>query len=162
MKYIEYQNEYQTECERESSKMTAYLETVSYWHNLTPKLWVSDYSVKTEDVLETKQRILSTEPACLCLILAVDEEEAIKGFIWAQRESDKADSVMILSLYVEESVRKMGVGRTLKLALESWCLRHDVYKINTTVHYTNKNMLKVNFKMGYRAGMVSMTKQLKA
>lgn len=26
MKYIEYQNEYQTECERESSKMTAYLK----------------------------------------------------------------------------------------------------------------------------------------
>ena len=141
-------------------ELNALLNQIAKWHNLTPKIWKPDYKVSIADIEETVQRILNTKNEDLFLTIAEDEEENIQGFIWAYKQDEPQDTVMILSLYVEESHRGYGIATKLKILLEEWCKHEGIKAIQTTVHYKNINMLALNKKLGYVPGMINMTKTL--
>lgn len=122
------------------------------WHNETPRLWMPDYVPTEIEINETINRMKSNKS-----YICVAEDGELKGFIWAEQEEDE---VMILSLYVHDSVRQQSVGTTLKENLEAWCIKEGIKKIKTTVHSKNKNMLALNEKLGYESKMVHMEKRL--
>lgn len=136
------------------------LEKISKWHNLTPKYWIEGYEVDEEDVSKTIDRIQNIDTKDLYIGLAKDSTEDLQGFIWAYKLKDKADEVMILSLFVADKYRKQGVATVLKEKLEEWCQSEGVSKIHTTVNYSNSKMISLNSKMGYKAGMVAMVKEI--
>lgn len=136
------------------------LHQISKWHNMTPKLWIEDYKPTAEDLKETIKRIVETEKSGLYLGIAQDDQDELVGFIWAYRKSDDEKSVMIMSLHVEPEYRNQGIASQLKQNLESWCKEIGVQSVETTVHFDNKNMLELNLKLGYNAGMVCMKKKL--
>lgn len=135
------------------------LAQIARWHNLTPKMWLDNYYATEEDINETIKLIKSTSKSDLFIAVAREAEEII-GFLWGNRELDHKNTFMILSLYVENQYRNKGVASTLKTLLEKWCRNNEIATIATTVHYTNKNMLALNQKLGYEAGMVTMRKKL--
>ncbi len=126
------------------------LYSIAKWHNETPRLWMPNYEPSEEEINETIERMKTND----CYI-GVAEEDSILGFVWAEKDEN---SVMILSLYVDESVRQKNIGTYLKEALEVWCKIEGVKKIKTTVHSKNKKMLLLNEKLGYESKMVHMEK----
>jgi len=136
------------------------LNQIVKWHNMTPKLWIEDYKPTEEDLKETIKRIVETEKSDLYLGIAQDDLDELVGFIWAYRKCDDEKSVMIMSLHVEPEYRNQGIASHLKKDLESWCREIGVHSVETTVHFDNKNMLELNQKLGYNAGMVCMKKML--
>lgn len=136
------------------------LVQIAKWHNLAPKLWKPNYKASSSDIEKTMQRIKHTKSEDLFLMIAVDEYDQIKGFIWAYKQEKPRDSVMILSLYVTEGYRGRGIATNLKVLLEKWCRDKGIKTIQTTVHYNNHNMIELNQKLGYNPSMVSMTKNL--
>lgn len=136
------------------------LYQIAKWHNLTPKLWRPDYRVSNEDIEKTVQRIRNTKNNDLFIAIAEDDHGKIQGFIWAHKQEELQDSVMILSLYVTEDYRRCGVATKLKGLLEEWCQLEGIKIIQTTVHYNNHSMIALNQKLGYIPGMVKMTKFL--
>lgn len=141
-------------------KLDLLLVQIAKWHNLTPKLWMSDYRASKEDIEETVQRIQNTKSEDLFLMIAEDDQGHVQGFIWANKQEKPKASVMILSLYVTESYRGNGIATNLKKSLEEWCKLEGIKAIQTTVHYSNNNMMALNKKLGYIPGMVYMTKSL--
>ncbi|MBU5313827.1 GNAT family N-acetyltransferase [Tissierella carlieri] len=141
-------------------KLELILMQIARWHNLTPKLWRPDYKASTADIEETVQRILNTKKEELFLAIAEDDQGDMQGFIWAYKQEEPQDTVMILSLYVTENYRSHGVATNLKTLLEEWCQLDGIKAIQTTVHYNNTSMLALNQKLGYIPGMVYMTKTL--
>lgn len=141
-------------------KLELILIQIAKWHNLTPKLWRPDYKVSALDIEETIQRILNTKNEDLFLAIAEDNQRDLQGFIWAYKQDEPQDTVMILSLYVTENYRSHGVATNLKILLEEWCRLEGIKAIQTMVHYSNSSMLALNQKLGYIPGMVYMTKIL--
>ncbi|MFA5523406.1 MAG: GNAT family N-acetyltransferase [Tissierellales bacterium] len=141
-------------------KLEELLSQIAKWHNLTPKLWISEYRTSAEEIEETVQRIKKTKNEDLYLAVAEDDEGHVQGFIWASKQEKPKDSVMILSLYITKEYRGHGTATNLKFMLEEWCRREGIKAIQTTVHYSNSNMLALNQKLGYIPGMVFMTKTL--
>ena len=135
------------------------LSVIATWHNSTPILWRPEYQPTDKDIQETINRLYETPHEDLFLMIASHEQQPI-GFIWAYRQVEKPSRGMILSLYVEPKYRQCGISTALKVALEDWCRKVDIQVIETTVHYTNHNMIKLNQKMGYEVGMVNMRKVL--
>ena len=126
------------------------LYSISRWHNETPRLWIPDYEPTEDEITETITRMKEND----CYI-GIAVEDTIKGFVWAEKQDN---SVMILSLFVDESVRKQNVGSTLKEGLEVWCKAEGIKKIKTTVHSKNKKMIALNEKLGYESKMLHMEK----
>ncbi len=141
-------------------KLELILMQIAKWHNLTPRLWRPDYKASTADIEETVQRILNTKNEDLFLAIAEDNQRDLQGFIWAYKQDEPQDTVMILSLYVTENYRSHGVATNLKILLEEWCRLEGIKAIQTTVHYSNSSMLALNQELGYIPGMVYMTKIL--
>lgn len=133
---------------------------IAKWHNITPKLWMSDYRASTVDIEKTVQRIRNTKNEDLFLVVAEDDEGQAQGFIWAYKQEKPQYSVMILSLYITEGYRGRGIATNLKVLLEDWCRLECIKTIQTTIHYSNHNMMALNQKLGYTPGMVYMTKDL--
>ena len=136
------------------------LKQIAKWHNETPKLWIPNYKASEEDIEETVEKIINTRTEDLFIAIAEDGQENIQGFIWACKEKENKDSVMILSLYVEKDYRHSGIATNLKISLEEWCRIEGIKTIQTTVSYKNEKMLMLNQKLGYMPGMVHMTKSL--
>ncbi|MCH4887175.1 GNAT family N-acetyltransferase [Acidaminobacter sp. JC074] len=126
------------------------LYNIAKWHNETPRIWIPDYIPTEEEIAETIARMKDKE-AYICIA----KDQVILGFIWAEKQDQ---DVMILSLYVDESIRQKSVGTELKLQLEHWCRENEIRKIKTTVHSKNKKMLLLNEKLGYESKMVHMEK----
>ena len=145
------------DCSNIDKKLELILIQIAKWHNLTPKLWISDYEVSTIDIEETVQKIQNTRNEDLLLVIAEDDQRHIQGFIWACKQEKSQESVMILSLYVTEDYRGKGVATNLKILLEEWCRLEG---IKTTVHYKNNSMMALNRKLGYTPGMVHMVKKI--
>ena len=141
-------------------ELDSLLVQIAKWHNITPKLWISDYRVSNEDIEKTVQRINHIKNEDLFLMIVENEQSKIQGFIWAYKQEKPQDSVMILSLYITESYRGRGLATNLKILLEEWCQHEGIKTIQTTTHYTNHNMISLNQKLGYTPGMVNMTKNL--
>jgi len=126
------------------------LYNISKWHNETPRLWIVGYEPTEEDIQETITLMKDNE----CYI-GIAEDETIKGFIWAEKQEN---DVMIMSLFVDESVRNSSIGTSLKEALENWCRSEGIKKIKTTVHSKNRKMISLNEKLGYDSKMLHMEK----
>ncbi len=146
-------------CERADEKTRELLNRVAAWHNATPILWMPEYQPSAQDIEETVNRLFQSPPEDLFLMIAFHGKTPV-GFIWADRQVQRQDTVMIMSLYVEPKYRQGGISTALKLALEDWCRENDIKAIETTVHYTNHKMIGLNQKMGYEAGMVTMKKRI--
>lgn len=130
------------------------------WHNMTPKLWIPEFKITEHEVDKTLKRIETTADDDLYICVVKTDNNELIGFIWAFKQEKPENSVMILSLYVDEPYRKKGIAVELKSKLEQWCQKEGINQIQTTVHYTNKNMIGLNEKLGYTPGMLYMTKKL--
>jgi GNAT superfamily N-acetyltransferase len=128
------------------------LYNISKWHNETPRLWIEGYEPSEDDIKETMTRMIDNES-----YIGIVEDKSIKGFIWAEKQEE---DVMIMSLFVDESVRQSNLGTSLKEALETWCKMNGIKKIKTTVHSKNKKMISLNEKLGYESKMLHMEKIL--
>ncbi len=144
----------------DNDKLDLLLIKIARWHNLTPNLWISNYKASDKDIDETVNIIKSTRNEDLFLAVAEDDQNNVRGFIWAYKSERVQDSVMILSLYTEEDHRGQGVATNLKSLLEEWCKLEGIRTIETTVHYKNSSMIALNQKLGYVPGMLYMTKTL--
>lgn len=143
-----------------NKRLDLILTQIGKWHNLTPKIWRPEYRVTFEDIQETIERIKNTKSEDLFLMVAEDNQGEVKGFIWANKQEEPQDSIMILSLYVTEDCRGQGIATELKKLLEKWCIGKGIKTIQTTTHYNNHSMIELNKKLGYVPGMVRMTKTL--
>lgn len=141
-------------------KLELLLIKIAKWHNLTPKLWINNYKASNTDIDETVRRIKNTRNEDLFLAVAEDDQNNIHGFIWAYKQEKAQNSVMILSLYTAEGCRGQGIAINLKNLLEEWCRFEGIKTVETTVHYSNSNMIALNKKLGYVPGMVYMKKTL--
>lgn len=124
-------------------------------HNLIPKLWMDIEPPTESEIQSTLSRMMTNK--CYVRIVQEDDSDSLIGFIWAEILDDH---VMITSLYVKEAHRHQGIGCHLKKDLEAWCKEQEIYKIKTTVNYSNKSMLKLNVGLGYEPQMVNMIKIL--
>ncbi len=136
------------------------LRQIAIWHHQTPRLWMPDYEASETSLQKSMKKIINTEPEILYLAIAEDELKKPLSYIWAYKQANVEDGVMILSLYTAPETRKQGVATVLKKMLEDWCRSEGINTIQTTVHYNNKKMLALNEKMGYSPGMVNMSKSL--
>jgi GNAT superfamily N-acetyltransferase len=136
------------------------LKQIAYWHNLTPKLWRKNHQVSDEAILSSINKIISTPYDKLYLCTAYNDEDLLIGYLWAHSQHTSDEAIMILSLYVTENMRSNGVATELKAHFENWCTDVGIKEIQTTVHYKNKTMIRLNQKLGYEAGMVTMSKDL--
>lgn len=141
---------------RKINKEDVHMSKIAYIHNQTPKAWIKGYQVKEEDVQNTLKRLQREEQENVYVAVA-EEKGKLLGFIWGEKTADK---FMILSLYTEPAFRKQKIATKLKEMLEEWALENEISVIQTTVHYTNQNMISLNEKMGYRPGMVWMEKRI--
>lgn len=151
---------YEQWCKAKLLQEQEILMKIIKWHNMTPKLWIPEFKVTEHDADRTLKRIETTADEDLYIGICKTENNQIIGFVWAFKQEQPKDSVMILSLYVEENYRKQGIAVELKKKLEEWCLKEGVKQIQTTVHYTNKKMISLNERLGYEPGMLYMTKKL--
>jgi GNAT superfamily N-acetyltransferase len=124
-------------------------------HNLVPKKWMTIEEPTEAEIQSTLSRMMTNK--CYVRVVKEEHSETLIGFIWAEIYEDH---VMIISLYVKKAYRHQGIATQLKKDLEAWCLENEIYRIKTTVHYTNKEMLKLNTTLGYEAQMVHMVKNL--
>ena len=129
---------------------------ISKVHNEIPKLWMPIEPVTEAEIQSSMSRMMTNK--CYIRMVQEDDSDTLVGFIWAELFDDHA---MVVSLYVDKKHRHQGIASQLKKDLETWCINQEVYKIKTTVSYANKNMLKLNKELGYKAGMVHMVKELK-
>ena len=136
------------------------LKLISKWHNLTPKLWIPEYKITEEDILSSINDMTNTPSKNLFVAVAENDYKEIRGFIWGKRQEADNNSVMILSLYVENESRNLGIASGLKHELEKWCKKECIDTIETTVHYTNEKMIELNKKLGYTPKMVRMIKKI--
>ncbi len=124
-------------------------------HNLVPKLWMDIETPSESEIQSTISKMMTNR--CYVRIVQEEHSNTLIGFVWAEVFEDH---VMIISLYVKKAYRHQGIASHLKRDLEDWCKSQDIYKIKTTVNYSNKNMLKLNMDLGYEAKMVEMVKIL--
>ncbi len=136
------------------------IRKIALLHNETPRQWNREHGFSDEDIEKTMEWIINTEREDLYLQLAEDEDKNLSGFIWAARMPGYENLAIIISLYVAESYRRQGLARRLKEDLEAWCREKKIKSILASVHYSNQAMLELNKKLGYKAGMVSMRKDL--
>ncbi len=136
------------------------LRRLAYWHNLTPKQWTKAHHVTDEMIAGVVEKLVQMAPSDLYLAVAENHKGEMMGFIWAEKLPDQPSSVLIMSLYVADSYRRKGVATGLKETLEAWCRSEGAKELRTTVHYSNKKMIRLNEKMGYSPGMVIMSKSM--
>lgn len=75
-------------------------------------------------------------------------------------QDDERFHAQVLSLWVREDHWGKDIARELKLRGEKWARSRGATRISTSVHSRNQRMLELNFKAGFEAGNIAMSKLL--
>lgn len=137
-------------------------ELIAAVHESLPSAWVKNYSVNTEEIEKSVQRLLSMHktPNILCCVAEVKGE--IVSFIWAEVSEQSPKTIQIISLWTHEAYRGKGIATTLKIELERWGEQHPTAEeISTVVSAKNTAMLALNEKLGYETRYFRMVKVIK-
>ena len=92
-------------------------------------------------------------------ILIETLNDILVGFAWGQFEVVGC-KVVIEMLYVHPEYRNQGIGDKLKTSIESWGINQGAQKIESTVAYSNKEMIEMNLKRDYQVEKLIMSKKL--
>lgn len=83
----------------------------------------------------------------------------LQGYVWARIET-VGYKVIIEMLYVDPEYRHQSIGAKLKSSIESWAISQGAQKIESTVAYSNKQMIEMNLNMDYQVEKIIMSKKL--
>lgn len=128
-----------------TSLPAALTEIVAGIHERIPLSWDPFRTVSAEKVLLTKIK-LSSKNTAQVVIVALDARQALIGFHWITLRDEKA---LVLSTWVVESKRHLGIGKNLKRQGEAWAIKQNSKAIISKVHFSNLDMKALNIGCGY-------------
>ena len=136
------------------------VEFICRRHLETPGIWIKDYSYSKEELKETELTFKENGQKDILIGLSAKLDTAIVGFIWAEKAIKKPDTVSIISLWTDPEFRKQGIATALKLELENVAKDKGIKKIRTNVYSSNKSMLDLNLKLGYKITRYDLEKEI--
>lgn len=131
-------------------------------HENSPLNWDADWKVTAEGIDQWVKKINEfKETNNVFLLFAKISGGEVVGFHWLRLyEKNNEKLAHIDSLWVSNEFRKHGIGSELKKRGEEWAKGKGVNTITTNVFYENKKMLEFNFKLGFKAETVNMSKRI--
>ena len=120
-------------------------ENVANIHERIPLSWDPLRTISSEKVFLTQKKLGSINIA-QTIVVAVDAHQELLGFHWVTIRNEKA---LILSTWVDESKRQLGIGKSLKQLGEAWVLKQNMNVIISKVHQNNLKMKAFNDRSGY-------------
>ena len=96
------------------------------------------------------------------MFIAEDEDEVRLGFVHLRVVEDVSgeDRGHVADLVVKRSARRMGVGRTLMDAAESWARERNLSLLSLEVWATNEGALMFYDSLGYQVDSLGLIKPL--
>lgn len=120
-------------------------ETIASIHERIPLGWDPLRTVSLEKFLFTQAKLRSEDIAQV-IVVALDERQELIGFHWVTIHNDKG---LVLSTWVDEFQRLLGVGKSLKQLGEAWAVKQNKRAIISKVHLNNLNMKTLNIRCGF-------------
>ncbi len=142
-----------------SLSQNQFIEEIANIHEQQLEQQYHDYKKTNLSValrIEIIERSLKLETS---RILIETLDGVLLGFVWGRIETIGC-KVVIEMLYVRPEYRHQGVGGKLKSSIEAWGISKGAQKIESTVAYSNKQMIEMNLNMGYQVEKVIMSKKL--
>ena len=119
-------------------------------------LWIDDIlQIVSDNMSEGK---MENE----AFVLKHDDDYA--GMLWMGVSKDQYtcdDIGYLLGLFVEESLRRKGLGRDLVRSAEEWCRSKGLLSMSLNVGSVNSNALALYESMGYKSQSIVMRRFLK-
>lgn len=130
-------------------------------HCAAPGEWNSDHSYSEECVARALDDLRNSVHGCHVVLVRSQENELV-GMHWVKLEA-RSDRTFgnVVSLWVHRDHRRQGVATRLKELVEIWLRSNGASEIRTHVYMENSKMLALNQKLGYKAVLVGMAKDLK-
>ncbi len=122
-------------------------------HAEAPREWGMDYE---PNELELAQ-FTTMATADNSKIMVIRQDGEIAAFIWFTFGKTRID---LVSLWTEPEHRRHGLAQKLKQAVEEWGRKEGKKILTTTVFATNKKMVNLNEKLGYKIVSYNMEKEL--
>ncbi|MCE7785936.1 N-acetyltransferase family protein [Staphylococcus xylosus] len=145
--------------EQLSLSQNRFIEEIANIHEQQLEQQYYDYKKTNLSValrIEMIERSLKLEAGRI-LIQTLDG--VLQGFVWARIEAVGC-KVVIEMLYVHPEYRHLSIGAKLKSSIESWGISQGAQKIESTVAYSNKQMIEMNLNMDYQVEKIIMSKKL--
>ncbi|MGW7797217.1 N-acetyltransferase family protein [Staphylococcus xylosus] len=145
--------------EQLSLSQNQFIEEIANIHEQQLEQQYYDYKKTNLSValrIEMIERSLKLEAGRI-LIQTLDG--VLQGFVWARIEAVGC-KVVIEMLYVHPEYRHLSIGAKLKSSIESWGISQGAQKIESTVAYSNKQMIEMNLNMDYQVEKIIMSKKL--
>ncbi|MEB6297452.1 GNAT family N-acetyltransferase [Staphylococcus xylosus] len=145
--------------EQLSLSQNQFIEEIANIHEQQLEQQYYDYKKTNLSValrIEMIERSLKLEAG---RILIQTMDGVLQGFVWAQIETVGC-KVIIEMLYVHPEYRHQSIGTKLKSSIESWGISQGAQKIESTVAYSNKQMIEMNLNMDYQVEKIIMSKKL--
>ncbi|NOR44808.1 MAG: GNAT family N-acetyltransferase [Candidatus Delongbacteria bacterium] len=136
------------------------VEFVCRRHLETPAIWINDYSFSEKELQDTQEEFIRSAKQDHLFVLTARSGSNIIGFIWGEVTLGKPDSIYIISLWTAPEFRKQGVATALKQELEKVAKDKGFKKIRTNVYSSNKTILDLNLKLGYKIVRYDLEKEL--
>lgn len=136
------------------------IEFVCRHHLETPAIWISDYSFSEKELQDTQEEFIRSAKQDHLFVLTAREGSDIIGFIWGEVTLGKPDLIYIISLWTAPKFRNQGIATALKQELEIVAKDKGFKKIRTNVYSSNKSMLDLNLKLGYKIVRYDLEKEL--
>ncbi len=139
------------------------LAQVAQRHLEAPMEWGDpnyDHPAQRTAMASSWHRQAQSEAQALFLSAVVDEQAQVVAFLWAKREPENPTHAHIRSLWVSRELRRKGVARALKMALEQWAIQLGLRALETEVHAQNTPMRLLNAELGYQDTYIRQTKTL--
>ena len=136
------------------------VEFICRKHLETPVLWNKNYVLSEEEMIETKTNFIEAGEKNILSGLTVKIDNKIIGFIWFEILLKNPEIAEIISLWIDPEFRKQGIATALKQELEIVAKDKGFKKIRTNVYSSNKSMLDLNLKLGYKIIRYDLEKEL--
>jgi GNAT superfamily N-acetyltransferase len=112
------------------------LKTLSEFVTELLRKW--DARATEQDAFNVYERVLNN-PA-LGVILVAEKDDALRGFVYASscwRAEFAGETLDLVEMFVEQSARHKGIGRSLLDGLISHAKEHNIHRITCQVHPGN-------------------------
>lgn len=130
-------------------------------HESLPAAWIDEYVVVPGAVEQSSERLAEKHKTGEIACLVAENSGEIVAFVWGEVHEQDKEILNIISLWTKPQHRGQGIATELKLMLEDWGKAEtSAKKIVTTVSASNRGMVHLNQKLGYRIAYHKMVKEL--
>lgn len=139
------------------------LRQIAIIHENIPSEWRENHRVSDDRIQcrveMLKDKVMHSE---FYMLIAQTDSGNLLGFHWLEiKEKNKIKVGYIVSLWVAQEYRNLGIGRAMKDHGEKWAREEGATELHTEVNFTNKKMIEYNMKLGFRPRQVIMTKDMR-